>query len=106
WQVYVQADGPYRTTVEDISQIYVTNVVGDRVPLSAVARIEAATGPEFTMRYNGYRAAQIFASAAPGFSSTQARRALEQTFTETMPADMGYDYLGMSFQEQEAEKGV
>jgi HAE1 family hydrophobic/amphiphilic exporter-1 len=106
WQVYVEADGEYRTRAEDIDQFYVTNGAGQRVPLSAVARIEPATGPEFTMRYNGYRSAQIIASAAPGYSSGQARRALEQTFAETMPSDMGFGYLGMSFQEQVADQGV
>ena len=106
WQVYVQADSEYRTRAEDIGQFYVANADGQRVPLSAVARIEDATGPEFTIRYNGYRSAQIIASAAPGYSSTQARRALEETFAQTMPPDMGYGYLGMSFQEELAEQGV
>ena len=106
WQVYVQADGPYRTSVDDINQFYVRNAEGDRIPLSAVARIENATGPEFTMRYNAYRSAMIIASAAPGYSSAQARRALEQTFAETMPSDMGFGYLGMSFQEEQAAQGV
>ncbi len=106
WQVYVQADGEYRTRAEDIGQFYVANADGQRVPLSAVARIQDTTGPEFTMRYNGYRSAQIIASAAPGYSSAQARRALEETFAQTMPPDMGYGYLGMSFQEQLAEQGV
>jgi HAE1 family hydrophobic/amphiphilic exporter-1 len=106
WQVYVQADGEYRTSAADIGQFYVTNAKGERVPLSAVARIEPATGPEFTLRYNGYRASMIIATAAPGYSSAQARRALEQTFAETMPLEMGYGYVGMSFQEEEAEQGV
>ncbi len=106
WQVYVQADSEYRTRAEDIGQFYVANADGQRVPLSAVARIEDTTGPEFTIRYNGYRSAQIIASAAPGYSSAQARRALEETFAQTMPPDMGYGYLGMSFQEQLAEQGV
>jgi len=106
WQVYVQADSEYRTRVEDIGQFYVANADGQRVPLSAVAQIKDTTGPEFTIRYNGYRSAQIIASAAPGYSSAQARRALEATFAQTMPPDMGYGYLGMSFQEQLAEQGV
>ena len=106
WQVYVQADGEYRTREEDIGQFYVTNSNGGRVPLSAVVRIEPATGPEFTIRYDAYRAAQIIATAAPGYSSAQARHALEQVFAETMPPDMGFGYLGMSFQEQEADQGV
>jgi HAE1 family hydrophobic/amphiphilic exporter-1 len=58
------------------------------------------------MRYNEYHAAQINASAAPGYSSGQAMKALEDTFTQTMPREMGYDYTGMSFQEQQAAKGV
>ena len=62
--------------------------------------------PEFTLRYNEYQAAQINATAAPGFSSGQARKALETVFDASMPPGMGYDYMGMSFQEQKAEKGI
>jgi HAE1 family hydrophobic/amphiphilic exporter-1 len=58
------------------------------------------------MRYNLYRSAQINGSAAPGYSSAQANRALEEVFAETMPPEMGYDYLGISFQEKKAEQGV
>ena len=63
-------------------------------------------GPEFTLRYNEYRSAQINGSAAPGYSSYQAMNALEETFRQTMPNEMGYDYLGMSFQEKKAQQGV
>jgi len=58
------------------------------------------------MRYNLYRSAQINGSAAPGYSSTQAMEALEQVFAQTMPREMGYDYLGMSYQEKKAQEGV
>jgi len=58
------------------------------------------------MRYNLYRCEQIGASAKPGYSSTQVMKALEEVFAETMPKEMGFDYLGMSFQEQQAQKGV
>jgi hydrophobic/amphiphilic exporter-1 (mainly G- bacteria), HAE1 family len=106
WQVYVQAEGEFRTRAENVGQFYVTNSAGAPVPLSAVTRIEPQTGPEFTMRYNGYRSAQINAAAAPGFSSAQAMRALEEAFAESMPPEMGFGYLGMSFQEQQAAQGV
>jgi len=76
------------------------------VPLSALTRFEAHSGPEFTMRYNLYSAAQILGSAAPGYSSDQAMDALEQVFAETMPPEMGYDYQGISFQEKKAREGV
>jgi HAE1 family hydrophobic/amphiphilic exporter-1 len=58
------------------------------------------------MRFNEYRGAQIFGSPAPGYSSAQAMKALEETFAQTMPAEMGYDYQGMSFQEKVAQQGV
>ena len=106
WQVYVEADGEYRTSAKDIGEFYVTNAAGTRVPLSAVARVEPQAGPEFTMRYNGYRSAIIVGSAAPGYSSGQAMRALEEAFGQSMPSDMGFAYTGMSYQEQLAAEGV
>jgi HAE1 family hydrophobic/amphiphilic exporter-1 len=64
------------------------------------------SGPEFTLRYNLFRSAQIYGSAAPGYSSSQANQALEEVFAQTMGPEMGYDYMGMSFQEKQAQKGV
>lgn len=58
------------------------------------------------MRYNLYRSAQIIGSAAPGYSSAQAMKALEQTFDRTMPREMGYDYMGMSFEEKKSQQGI
>jgi HAE1 family hydrophobic/amphiphilic exporter-1 len=106
WQVYVEAEGDYRTRPENLGLFYVRNTRGESVPLSALTRIEHRTGPEFMMRYNEYRCAQINGSAAPGYSSAQATRALEEVFAKTMPSQMGFDYLGMSFQEQKAAKGI
>jgi HAE1 family hydrophobic/amphiphilic exporter-1 len=76
------------------------------VPLSAVTNIKTTSGPEFTMRFNEYRSAQLNITAAPGVSSGQAMAALEDVFDKTMPRQMGYDYMGMSYQEQQASKGV
>jgi HAE1 family hydrophobic/amphiphilic exporter-1 len=106
WQVYVEAEAPYRATTDDLGQFYVRNGQGQTVPLSALARFESRSGPEFTMRYNEYRSAQINASAAPGYSSDQASAALEDVFKQTMPSEMGFDYMGMSYQEQKAREGV
>lgn len=106
WQVYVQAEGEFRAQAEQLGQFYVRNNNGDSVPLSALTSLESRAGPEFTMRYNLYRSVQINAVNAPGFSSAQGMRALEEVFRETMPAEMGYDYLGMSFQEKKAQEGV
>ena len=106
WQVYVQAEGDYRTRAENVGQFYVTNDAGQPVPLSSLTTIKPSAGPEFTMRYNLFRCAQINGSAAPGYSSSQAMKALEDTFSETMPSEMGYDYMGMSYQEKKAAEGV
>ena len=106
WQVYVEAESPYRATLDDFGQFYVRSSTGQMVPLSALTRFETRSGPEFTMRYNEYRAAEIVGSAAPGYSSDQATAALEDVFKKTMPREMGLDYMGMSFQEKQAQEGV
>ena len=106
WQVYVQAEDEFRANAEEIGQFSVRNATGEMVPLSTLVTMEPTSGPEFTIRYNGYRAAQINAAAAPGYSSGQAMQALEEVFAQSMPGEMGYDYLGMSFQERAAAQGV
>jgi hydrophobic/amphiphilic exporter-1 (mainly G- bacteria), HAE1 family len=106
WQVYIEAEAPYRATTNDLGQFYVRNGQGQTVPLTALANFETRYGPEFTMRYNEYRSAQINVSAAPGYSSDQATAALEDVFNQTMPREMGFDYIGMSYQEQKARQGV
>jgi len=106
WQVYVQAEGTYRTDAENLGQFFVRNSKGDPVPLSAFIDIQRDYGPEFTQRYNLYRCTQLNVTAKPGFSSLQVMKALEDVFASKMPKTMGYDYLGMSFQEKLAQKGV
>jgi hydrophobic/amphiphilic exporter-1 (mainly G- bacteria), HAE1 family len=106
WQVYVEAEGDYRTKSENVGQFYVRNSAGEMVPMSALLRFDSRTGPEFTMRFNEYRSAQVNASAAPGYSTDQAMKALEEVFAQTMPAEMGFDYSGMSFQEKKAQEGI
>jgi HAE1 family hydrophobic/amphiphilic exporter-1 len=106
WQIYVQAEGDFRTRAEEMGQFFVRNGDGNMVPLSAVTSIRNAAGPEFTMRYNLYRSAQINATAKPGFSSAQAMKAMEEVFAQTMPREMGFDYMGMSYQEKKAQEGV
>jgi HAE1 family hydrophobic/amphiphilic exporter-1 len=106
WQVYVQAEGDYRTEAEQIGQFFVRNKNEQMVPLSTLVTMRAVSGPEFTMRFNEYRAAQIIAIPAPGHTTGQVMRALEEVFAETMPREMGFDYMGMSYQEKVAAEGI
>jgi HAE1 family hydrophobic/amphiphilic exporter-1 len=106
WQVYVEAENEYRTRSENVGQFYVRNAAGQMVPLSALTKFRSGNGPEFTMRFNEYRSAQLNGAAAPGYSTNQGMKALEEVFAQTMPPEMGYDYSGMSFQEKKAQEGV
>jgi hydrophobic/amphiphilic exporter-1 (mainly G- bacteria), HAE1 family len=106
WQVYVQAEGNYRTEADNVGRFYVRNGSSQMVPLSAITSIKRQNAPEFTLHYNLYPAAQVNGSAAPGYSSSDAMKALEEVFAQTMPQGMGFDYMGMSYQEQQAQKGV
>lgn len=106
WQVFVQAEGEYRTSADQVGQFFVKNKDGEMVPLSALTVPKPISGPEFTMRYNLYRSSQINATAAPGYSSGQAMNAMEEVFKESMPGEMGFAYMGMSFQEKQASEGI
>ncbi len=106
WQVFVQSEGDYRKDIGQVGQFFVKNKDGAMVPLSALTSSKAISGPEFTMRYNLYRSAQINATPAPGYSSGQAMKAMEEVFHATMPNEMGFAYLGMSYQEKRAQEGV
>src|SRR5437016_11519094 len=106
WQVYIEAEGDYRTKAENVGQFFVRNNKGQMAPLSALTKFESRPGPEFLMRYNLYRSAQLIGSSAPGYSSEQAMKALEEVFAQSMPREMGFDYMGMSFQEKKAQEGV
>ncbi|MGD0647661.1 MAG: multidrug efflux RND transporter permease subunit [Acidobacteriaceae bacterium] len=106
WQTYIEAEGDTRTNINNIGQFYVTSANGNRVPLSAITTVRRSAGPEFTTRFNEYEAAQLTIVATPGYSSGQVMKALEQTFAQTMPAGMGMDYSGMSFQEHKAQQSI
>ncbi len=106
WQVYLQAEGNYRTSAENLGKFYVTNNTGQLVPLSTLTTVNAGSGPEFVMQYNLFQSVQIIGSAAPGYSSAQAIAALQDVFKKTMPSQMGFDYMGMSYQEVKASQGI
>jgi HAE1 family hydrophobic/amphiphilic exporter-1 len=106
WQVYVQADGDFRTSADNLGKFYVRNASGEMVPLSTLTTTYPRSGAEFVMRYNLFNCVQINAAAAPGYSSGQAMAALEDVFHKSMPSQMGFDYMGMSYQEQKAAQGV
>jgi len=106
WQVYIEAEGENRAKAENVGQFYVRNKNGENVPLSTLTTVKPRIGPEFLLRFNEYRSAQINGSAAPGYSADQATAALEEVFKQTMPREMGFDYSGISFLEQKARQGV
>jgi HAE1 family hydrophobic/amphiphilic exporter-1 len=102
WKVFLQAEPTGRVKTEDINQFYVRNNDGKMTPLSAVVTTRSISGPEFTNRFNLFRAAQVTGIPAPGYSSGQATAALEEVFRESMPREMGYDWADMSYQEVKA----
>ncbi|HEX7192041.1 MAG TPA: efflux RND transporter permease subunit, partial [Thermoanaerobaculia bacterium] len=102
WRVFMQADAVDRITPDDIGRFYVRNNDGNMVPLSALTTVRTTAGPEYTQRFNLFRAAQILGSAAPGYSSGQAMDALEQVAAQTLPREAGYDWSDLSYQEKKS----
>jgi multidrug efflux pump len=102
WRVFLQAEGEDRVQPDQVGQFYVRNDSGTMVPLAALQTMQPAFGPQFTTRFNVYRAAQVTGAAAPGYSSGQAMAALEAVARETLPSSMGYDWSDLSYQEKQA----
>ena len=102
WRVFLQAEGDARTRPEDIDRFYVRNNDQNMVPLSALVTTSHIVGPEFTNRFNLYRAAQVIGGATPGYSSGQALDALEEVAKATLPPEISYDWADLSYQERKA----
>jgi len=102
YQVKVQADAPYRDTVEDINQLYVRSNDGKMVHMRSLVNLSTVLGPQIVKRYNQFISTQINGDAAPGFSSGQALAAMERLTAKTLPKGYAYDWSAMSFQERKA----
>jgi HAE1 family hydrophobic/amphiphilic exporter-1 len=102
YKVYVQAEPEYRASPDDIRYFFVRGASGSIIPLSTLVSTMPTQGPEYTNRFNLFRAAEITGAPAPGFSSAQALDALEEVAIESLPSDMTYSWNAMSFQEKAA----
>ena len=103
WQVLLQAEPEFRNQPADIGRFYVRNSHGDMVPLSTLANIQATGGPDVIYRYNRFRAIQILGGPAPGYSSGQASKAMEEVAAATLPAGYGYEWTGTTYQEKQSQ---
>ena len=99
YTVRVQADAAYRARAEDVGALKVRSTSGEMVPLSALLKIQPSFGPERAMRYNGFLSADINGGPAPGYSSGQAREAIERIAAQTLPPGIGYEWTELTYQE-------
>ncbi|WP_299820407.1 efflux RND transporter permease subunit [uncultured Roseibium sp.] len=99
YSVRVQADAKFRAHAEDIGKLEVRSANGRMIPLSALLKVDPATGPDRVTRYNGYLAADINGGPAPGFSSGQAQDAVERLAQETLPKGVGYEWTDLTYQQ-------
>ncbi len=102
YKVYVQAEPAFRQDPKQLGLFFVRSASGGMVPLDTLVSTRPTAGPEFTNRFNLFRAAEVTGVPAAGFSSAQALDALEQVAREVLPPDMSFDWADMSFQERRA----
>jgi hydrophobe/amphiphile efflux-1 (HAE1) family protein len=102
FQVKIQADAPYRDTLEDINRIYLRSNDGHMVPLSSVATLSTILAPQLVTRYNQFASARVNGEAKPGFSSGQAMEAMKDVAAKTLPENFGYEWSALSYQEQKS----
>ena len=99
YSVRVQADQQFRAHADDIGQLKVRSRTGDMIPLSALLKVQQASGPERAMRYNGFLSADITGGPAPGYSSGQAQAAAERIAAETLPKGFSFEWTELTYQE-------
>jgi HAE1 family hydrophobic/amphiphilic exporter-1 len=102
YKAYIQAEPQYRLNPDQINLFYVKNSSGNNVPLASFVTIKDIAGPDFTNRFNLYRAIELTGGPAAGYTSAQALNALEEVARESLPADMGFEWSNMSYQEKRA----
>jgi multidrug efflux pump len=102
WNVILQCDAPYRRKPSDIAQLYTRSKWGKMIPLSALVDIKYTSGPDLVPHFNGFPAAQITGAPAPGYSSGDAIRAMEQTAAQVLPSGYDHAWSGMAFEEMKA----
>ena len=103
WQVQVQAEADDRNNVDDIYRINVRSNEGKMIPLRSLVEVRVVVGPPALIRYNNIRAVSVLGSPAPGVSSGQALKAMEQVAAKTLPAGFSGEWTDTSFQEKRAE---
>ena len=102
YRVFMQADAPYRATLDDFSKVYVKNNRGGMLPLTSVITTENVIGPYTLTRFNLYPAITINASVSQGVSTGTGMKALEELSEKILPKDMGFAWSGTSYQEQQS----
>ncbi len=102
FRVVVAAESEFRQRPEDIERFYVRSANGDMVPLNTLLKTEPVSGPQSLGHFNLYRAADVLGGGAPGVSSGQAIRAMEEISQSTLPQGFGFEWTGMAYQEKKA----
>ena len=98
-RVYIQADAPYRMLPDDLKKLYVRNTVGKMVPFDSFASGRWISGSPKLERFNAISSLNIWGEPAPGKSSGEAMRAMEE-ITSKLPKGIGFDWTGLSYQER------
>ncbi len=102
WFVIIQADANYRANPEDFSKVFVRSSSGANVPLSALITTRYVVSPKLVTRFNAFPAVKITGSQAPGYSSGDAIRVMEEMAHETLPGDFAYSWAGQALEEKGA----
>ena len=103
YKVYIQAEAPYRAHKDNINMFFVKTAGGDMVPLTALGDAEYTTGPGNIRRFNMFTTAVVRGAAAPGYSSGEVMRKMENIARTHLPENIGVEWSGLSYQEKKAE---
>lgn len=98
WQVNLQSEGEFRSHPDDLRRVFVRSQSGEMVPVSSLVTLERSSGADVANRFNIYSAAKLMADPAPGYTSGEAKAALEAVAEEVLDRNALLGWVGEAYQ--------
>ncbi len=99
YQVNLQSEANFRERPEDLKRVFVKSNSGSMIPIDTLLRSERIVGPDQVDRFNAFTAAKVIGNPAPGFSSGQAIKAMQEVASQSLPDGYQVAWTGSAFQE-------
>ncbi|TIC84672.1 efflux RND transporter permease subunit [Crenobacter intestini] len=100
YKVQLQSEADFRSKIDDLRNVFVRSASGNMIPITSLVTVEMTTGPQTLERFNAFPAAKVVGGPAPGYSSGESLKAMQDVAKEVLPSDYTLAWSGSAYQEQ------